>query len=369
MTAAAISHRRSAPHVLFVYLARAYFWRYAMLLIGITVVLQSLDLLANSDDILAPHGAGIDSILKYTSLRIPQILSLLAPFIGLLASLITFATLNQHSEVTIMKAAGLSAFHIIAPLVFVSGFVAVGHFAMNETILVNANNELAYWQDNNYALQLPERPENATNVWATDGDAYVGVRGVTKSGTILDDVTIYHTNKDGALTEMTTAKFAAYVNNAWTLFDVTDFTVADHSQQTSSIEAWNTTLPPDRFLALSVEPDKVSFLTLVSTVNELKEEGHGVTLLTAWIYQKIANPLSILLMPLLGSLVGFGIYRSGHLFIRFIGGLALGFSYFVGDNLMLALGQFGTVPPLLAVWSPFILFLFLGLGIVIYTEE
>ena len=92
-------------------------------------------------------------------------------------------------------------------------------------------------------------------------------------------------------------------------------------------------------------------------------------LLDAWIHQKIANPLSILLMPLLGSLVGFGVYRSGHLFVRFIGGLGIGFSYFVGDNLMLALGQFGTIPAFLAVWSPFLLFLFLGLGIVIYTEE
>ncbi len=361
--------RRAAPHVLFLYLAKAYFWRFVVLLIGITIVLQTLDLLANSDDILAPAGAGMDSLLKYSSLRIPQIVSLLVPFIGLLASLITFAQLNQHSEVTIMKAAGLSAFHIIAPLVFVSGFIAVGDFVLNETVLVNANNELAYWQDNNYAIQLPERPENASNVWATDGDTYVGVKGVTKGGTILDDVTLYRTNKQGVLTEMTTAKFAAYVNDAWTLFDVKTFDVQNHKEETKSIMAWKTSLPPDRFLALSVQPDKVSFWTLLSTIHELKQEGHSVILLNAWVHQKIANPLSILLMPLLGSLVGFGVYRSGHLFVRFIGGLALGFSYFIGDNLMLALGQFGTVPAFLAVWSPFFLFLFLGLGIVIYTEE
>lgn len=363
------ARRRTAPHVLFIYLAKSYFWRFVVLLIGITIVLQTLDLLANSDDILAPAGAGIDSILKYSSLRIPQILSLLTPFIGLLASLITFATLNQHSEVTIMKAAGLSAFHIIAPLVFVSAFISVAHFALNETILVNANKELAYWQDNNYALELPERPENATNVWALDGDTYISVNGVTKGGTILDDVTLYRIKPDGMLTATTTAKFAAYVNNAWTLFDVKTFNVANHQEETKSVMAWDTSLPPDRFLALSVEPDKVSFWTLLSTVHELNQEGHSTILLSAWIYQKIANPLSILLMPLLASLVGFGVYRSGHLFIRFIGGLALGFSYFVGDNLMLALGQFGTVPPFLAVWAPFVLFLFLGLGIVIYTEE
>ena len=46
--------RRATPHVLFLYLAKAYFWRFVVLLVGVTLVLQSLDLLANSDAILAP---------------------------------------------------------------------------------------------------------------------------------------------------------------------------------------------------------------------------------------------------------------------------------------------------------------------------
>jgi lipopolysaccharide export system permease protein len=43
--------------------------------------------------------------------------------------------------------------------------------------------------------------------------------------------------------------------------------------------------------------------------------------------------------------------------------------FFVADNLLLALGQFGSLPAALAAWGPLALFLFLGVGIIVYAEE
>jgi lipopolysaccharide export system permease protein len=61
--------------------------------------------------------------------------------------------------------------------------------------------------------------------------------------------------------------------------------------------------------------------------------------------------------------------RSGTLFLRVALGLAFGFSYFVVDNLLLAVGQFGTLPPVLAAWAPFVLYLCLGTSVLFHTEE
>ena len=36
---------------------------------------------------------------------------------------------------------------------------------------------------------------------------------------------------------------------------------------------------------------------------------------------------------------------------------------------MLAMGEFGVAPPLLASWAPFFLFLFVGYGVIFNTEE
>jgi len=79
--------------------------------------------------------------------------------------------------------------------------------------------------------------------------------------------------------------------------------------------------------------------------------------------------LSAVLMPLLGAVAGFGLARSGQLFVRAVIGMALGFFYFVADNFGLAMGNLGAYPPLLAAWGPFLLFLMIGEMVLIRTEE
>ena len=74
-------------------------------------------------------------------------------------------------------------------------------------------------------------------------------------------------------------------------------------------------------------------------------------------------------MPVLAAVAAFGLPRSGNLFPRIVIGLALGFAYFVADNFMMAMGQFGVAPPLLAAWAPFLLFFFVGESVLFRTEE
>ena len=97
--------------------------------------------------------------------------------------------------------------------------------------------------------------------------------------------------------------------------------------------------------------------------------GRPTSGLEAAQWHKIAGPLSTLLMPLLGAMAGFGLARSGKLFVRAVIGMALGFGFFVADNFSLAMGDLGAYPPLLAAWSPFLLFLLVGETVLIYTEE
>ena len=85
-------------------------------LVMLVLVLMALDLLGQRGKILAPAGNGHAEIFKYASMRIPQLVARFLPYSVLLATLITLVTLNQNSEVVAMKAAGLSAHQVLAPL-------------------------------------------------------------------------------------------------------------------------------------------------------------------------------------------------------------------------------------------------------------
>jgi hypothetical protein len=93
-------------------------------------------------------------------------------------------------------------------------------------------------------------------------------------------------------------------------------------------------------------------LSTLSHDRSLRAGGRRTSELESKWWHKMSGPLAALLMPLLGSVAAFGLARSGQLFVRAIIGMALGFTYFVVDNLSLAVGNFGGYPPLMAAWAP-----------------
>lgn len=345
--------------------------RFFGILIGLSVVLQMLDLLAQSDAIMAADGATSDSILRYISLRLPQLVSQFAPFVMLLATLLTLASLNQSSEIVIMKAIGMSAHRILLPLGMGAAMIASLHFIFNETIVVNANAELDYWTDQEFAIGLPPAPTVAGRVWIKEGQHFLRIESVAVESdkVILDDIAVFERAGNGVFEELLRADFAWHMEGRWTLYNVRQFDVVSHQLTSTPSMDWPISTPPERFLALTVNPKHANFIELRRSIKKLEDEGLPTARLEASYYQKFAGPAAALLMPLLAAIAAFGVQRAGTLFVRLITGLALGFTYFVADNFMLAMGEFGVAPPFLAAWAPFFLFLFVGYAVLFNTEE
>src|SRR5919205_3717095 len=119
------------------YMVRLFVTRTLAVMIALVLVLMTLDLLGESGKILAVPGNGDAELWRYAGLRIPMLVSRFLPFSVLLGTLIAFVGLNQHSEVVAMKAAGISAHQILAPLVVASIGISAALFAFNELVVVN----------------------------------------------------------------------------------------------------------------------------------------------------------------------------------------------------------------------------------------
>src|SRR3954468_23200700 len=154
------------------YMVRLFLSRSVAVLIALVLVLMTLDLLGESGKILAVPGNGDAQLWHYVALRIPLLVSRFLPFSVLLGTLIAFVGLNQHSEVVAMKAAGMAAHQILAPLIVASIGIAIGLFAFNETVVVKSARVVTAWSDNDYK---PVPPESGvlSNVWVLNGDDLV----------------------------------------------------------------------------------------------------------------------------------------------------------------------------------------------------
>jgi lipopolysaccharide export system permease protein len=128
------------------YLSRLFITRIIGTLIMLVVILQLLDLLGESGHILSHKGNGEAQLWTYVSLRAPQLVARFLPYSVLLATLFTFFPLNQNSEIIAMRAAGLSAHQILAPMLATALVVSGVSFTFNETVVTHVTARLKTWQ-------------------------------------------------------------------------------------------------------------------------------------------------------------------------------------------------------------------------------
>lgn len=110
------------------------------------------------------------------------------PLAILLASLMTFGNLGENFELTAMKAAGISLFRIMRPLIFFISFVCVGAFFFSNTVLPMAQTKL-------WALIFSLR-QKSPELDIPVGEFYSGINGMTvyvreREDKLLKDLMIY----------------------------------------------------------------------------------------------------------------------------------------------------------------------------------
>ena len=354
-----------------IYIAKMFAVRIVAVLLMLTLILQMLDLLAESGKVLAVPGNGQAQLLTYVSLRFPQLVARFLPYSVLLATLITLSTLNQNSEVVAMKAAGLSAHQVLAPLVLVAIVCSAFTFAFSERIVTRATATLKAWDAVGYG-KIPKDSGVRSNVWLQDGPNILFAKAVVGEGKAMTmtDASWYRRDPGGMVAEIVRAPVARYAAPGWRFNEPSSFDV--RSSRLTKLPAALVvakTVDPVQVVINKTDPDAESLPQLTRSIAAIRNADRQTSEFDGKWWHKITGPLSALLMPLLGGVAAFGLARSGHLFLRVAIGMSLGFAYFVVDNASLAMGSFGGYPPLLAAWAPFVLFTLIGETVLIRTEE
>jgi lipopolysaccharide export system permease protein len=353
------------------YMVKLFVTRSLAVLFALVLVLMTLDLLGEAGKILAVPGNGDSALWQYVLLRLPVLVSRFLPFSVLLGTLIAFVGLNQNSEVVAMKAAGLSAHQILAPLIVASIVIAGALFAFNEGVVVNSARHVNAWSDNGYK-PIPPASGILSNVWLLSGNDYVRARIVSGRGArmTLHEPAIY-VRSGGVLQRVITADRANPdpAGGGWLLRNVriydANMNVVRHLPEMAALAG----VTPGQFTIAKVDPNVLDYWTLKRRIVELEAAGRPTDEARAGLAHKLSGPLSTLLMPLLAAVAAFGLARSGQVLMRAVLGMALGFAYFVADNFSLAMGNAGAYPPFFAAWAPFLLFLLIGEAVLVRTEE
>jgi len=309
------------------------------------------------------YSAGVAA--QYVVLTLPGIAySLFSPAV-LLGSLLGLGTLAANSELTVMRAAGVSVGRIVRSVLLTGLVLTLFVAVLGETVMPRTEQIAEELRLN--ALEEQLSSVSSSSLWVRSGDQFVNIATVMPDLTLLG-VTV-HTFREQSLTQSLLAARAEKTDNDdWLLKDVSisNFTEYGVDTQQQESKTWSelsssSLINPELVKSLSISNESLSARNLFEQVRYLRDNqlDSNQTELSFW--QKIASPLSTLVMLMLSLPFVFGSQRSGGAGQRIFIGILLGIVYVLVNKLLTQLAFNGGFSPLISAVLPLIFFLLISI--------
>ena len=323
-------------------------------LLGIFYIATFVDL---SDKLFKGETSAL-MILEYFFYATPQFVSYVLPMSALVATLVTIGMLTKSSELTVMKACGISLYRVSLPLLMFSLLWSGVLFGMGESFLAEANRRA---ESIRHVIRggSPQTFDVLNRKWivSPDGAIYHYVH-FDPDRTELNALTTYHFAKnDFRLTEQTYATQAVF-DDGWQGRDVWVREFGDDSGPGAFEASDHRELriePPDYFATERPDAERMSYQQLDRYIGDLEASGVDVVALRVALQRKLSFPFVTLILTLIA--VPFAATTGRHGALYGVGiGIVLGFSYWLAASIFGAIGSAGLLTPLLAAWAPNVLF-------------
>jgi LPS export ABC transporter permease LptG len=320
-------------------------------LLGIFYISTFID---KSDKLFKGQTSG-GTVLQLLGFMTPQFIYYVIPLAALLAVLVTFGLLSRTSELSVMKACGISLYRIAAPLLVLSLVWSGFLFGLEQRILARANEQVE-----RIDAQIRDRPPrtgnplNRTWLMGRDGDIYHYTRYEPQTRAIRN-LTIYRpATNTWQLESQLFAPVATYQAGAWTGSNGWQQDFANRTRWTPFPQRTLPIEPPDYFETQQPIAEMMTVPELKRFIDDQAASGINVVPLTIELQKKLAFPMVTFVMTLLAIPFGMTTGKRGTLYGIGIG-IVMALSYWMVGSVFAAIGKAGMLDPIMAGWAPNIL--------------
>jgi LPS export ABC transporter permease LptF/LPS export ABC transporter permease LptG len=361
----AILSPASFPRLMDIYLLRRFFMYFALLMGAFIFLFEAFTFFELLDNI-ARNRIPFVIVVEYFLYLTPYLLYQLAPLAALVAILVTIGVMSKNNEIVACKASGTSLYRLAVPLLSAGMALAVTMVVLDDTYLPYANqrqdalrNQIKGRPPQTYTK--PQRWIFGENSKVYNYDFFDPQQNLFGGLTVLEI--------DPATFQVRRRVFASRAQwsdaqNLWVLESgwVRDFSngLIAHYEKFNVKDLPELTEPPSYFHREVRQAFQMNWGELRRYIDALHRAGFDVSTLTVQWHRKLAFPLIAPVSMLLAFPFAFLVGTRGA-----VGGVAIGVGigivYWLGAELLAAMGGVGQLPPLLAGWSPDIVFFFAGL--------
>lgn len=301
--------------------------------------------------------------------RLPNFLTMLLPSFALLASMMVLSTLSRQSEITVMRASGVSLYRILIPFLLGGVIIAFGHIIIQEQVVWRCNQAEQFLQNQITGRFLASKSQSGS-FWLRSGRQVVHAAKAGPSGTELEEISVFRFDNSNRLVSRIDAESAHYENGHWFLGNGTLYHFGDEANAEPFLhKEWPVTLEPVQMDRSRPEPEFLPLLQLWELMGRLKLEGVDTTGYEMTFHRKVVDPVTTITSIVLGFPFAMRLPRQGGSTRSIFFGLILGFAMFVIVDLSTALGLGNRLPPVVAAWAPELFFLGIGGFLFLHLAE
>jgi LPS export ABC transporter permease LptG len=318
-----------------------------MALLGLFYISTFID----ASDKLFKGSASSGLVMQLLFYRTPQFVYFVIPIAALLSVLVTFGLLSRTSELTVMKACGISLYRAAVPVVLLSLVFSSVLFALDQELLARAYRRAGALDD-----QIRGRPPKTFNPlnrrWIIGQEGIYHYAGFDARRATLTGLTVYR-----------------LVPNAWRLASQTYASSAEYRRGWLGLKGWTQDFsgakkpwrqfaqaplaiePPDYFETEGTDADVMNFWQLRKAIGEARAGGFNFVPQQVEMHRKMAFPFVTFVMTLLAIPFGVTTGRRGALYGIGLG-IFIALAYWLLMSVFVAVGKTGLLPPALAAWTP-----------------
>ena len=353
------------PTIIDLYVLRRFFYYFLLILGAFILLFETFTFFELLDDI-ARHRIPFLIVVSYFRFLIPYLVYQLSPLTSLVATLVTLGVLSKNNEIVAFKASGISLYRLALPLLLCGVVLAGALLLLDDTYLPYANQrqDALRNQIKGKPAQTYTRPQRwifGENSKVYNYDIFDSTQKLFGGLSVieLDPVTFQMKRRIFANRAQWLDNEKTWALESGWIRDFSDGTVVNYApfKVTSLPELVE---PPSYFNREVIQAFQMSWRDLRHYIAGLRLAGFDVSSLTVQWHKKIAYPLIAPISMMLAIPFAILVGSRGA-----VGGIALGvgigITYWAIAALLEAMGGIGQLPPMLAAWSPDLIFFFLGL--------
>ncbi len=350
--------------ILDLYVVREWLFYLVVLLIAFAGVYMVFDFFQLLSDIVRNH-AGPRLVLDYYRYLLPQIIYLMLPLSVLVATLVSFSLLVKTSQIVAVKSVGISLYRLSLPVLILAAVLSGAIFLLSDLYLPAFNQ-----QQDALRNQIKGRPPQTfyrpDRRWIFgESNRIYNYRFYDPDRALFADLAVYELDLQRfRLIRRIYAARAFWephlggwvLENGW-IRDLdgdrvtyyAPFAVATFSELKEA---------PSYFVHEVKTSEQMSVPELRRYIAELQRSGFDVVRLTVQLERKFSYPVITFVVALIGIPFALTTGRKGALAGVAVS-ILIAIVYWSSSSLFEAMGNLNQLPPVVAAWSPDVLF---GLG-------